>query len=61
MATVYKRKRDAGKRHAPYWIQYLDHEGSRRTEKGYTDKRASEALAAQLEHDAMLKAIDTGQ
>ena len=55
MATVYKRNRDNGKRHAPYWIQYHDHEGSRRTKKGFTDKRATEALAAQLEHDAMLR------
>ncbi len=55
MATVYKRKRDAGKRHAVYWIQFRDHDGRRRTEKGYTDKRATEALAAKLEHDAMLR------
>ena len=45
MATVYKRKRDVGKRHVPYWIQYRDRDGSRRIKKGYTDKRATETLA----------------
>ena len=27
MASVFRRTRDRGKRHAPYYIQYVDHDG----------------------------------
>ncbi|MBL8826452.1 MAG: tyrosine-type recombinase/integrase, partial [Planctomycetaceae bacterium] len=52
MASVFKRKADRGKRNAVYWIQYFDHNGKRRTKKGFTDKQLSEQLASKLENDA---------
>jgi site-specific recombinase XerC len=52
MATVYKRGRDENERHACWWISYRDKKGRRRTVKGYSDKRATESLAAKLEDDA---------
>lgn len=55
MASIYKRKRDKGRRHAPYWIQYFDHDGRRRTKKGFTDKGLTEQLAAKLENEALLR------
>ena len=54
MATIYKRKRDAGKKNACWWIQYSDDRGARRTAKGYTDKRKTEAKAAKLEERARM-------
>jgi site-specific recombinase XerD len=53
MATIYKRKK--GKKNEPYSIQYLDHEGKRRTTKGFTDKGLTEQLAAKLETEARLR------
>jgi site-specific recombinase XerD len=64
VATIFKRTRDARKRHAPYWIQYLDYDGQRRTAKGFTDKGLTEQLAAKLENEALLRKrgmIDPGQ
>ena len=55
MATIFKRKRDADKKNAFWWIQYFDQNGKRRTAKGYTDKRKTEAKAAKLEEDARLR------
>jgi len=55
MASIFKRKRDKGRRNAAYWIQYFDHEGRRRTKKGFTDKALSEQLAAKLENEALLR------
>jgi len=55
MATIFKRKRDQGKKNAYWWIQYFDHMGNRKTEKGYSDKRKTEAKAAKLEEDARLR------
>ena len=52
MATIFKRSRDRGKKNCCWWIQYFDHCGSRRTVKGYTDKRKTEAKAAKLEERA---------
>lgn len=54
MATIYKRNRDAGKKNTCWWIQYFDELGSRRTAKGYTDKRKTEAKAAKLEERARM-------
>ena len=51
MASIYKRK----KKGEPYWIQYTDHEGKRKTQKGFTDKALIEQLAAKLETEAMLR------
>ena len=55
MATIYKRKRDAQKKNAHWWIQYVDAKGRRRTAKGYTDKRKTEAKAAKLEETARMR------
>ena len=55
MASVFKRGRDKGKRNAPYWIEYFDHEGKRRRKKGFSEKGLSEQLAAKLENEALLR------
>ncbi|MCK4850604.1 MAG: hypothetical protein KAT11_04590, partial [Phycisphaerae bacterium] len=54
MASIYKR---GGKknRKGPYYVQYFDENGRRRTVKGCTDREATEALARKLEADAMLR------
>lgn len=53
MATIFKRSKG---KHVPYTIQYTDHEGNRRTCKGFTDKGLTEQLAAKLESEARLRA-----
>lgn len=55
MASVFKRGRDKGKRNAPYWIEYFDHEGKRRRKKGFSEKGLSEQLAAKLENEVLLR------
>jgi integrase/recombinase XerD len=55
MASIFKRPADRKKRNIPYWIQYTDHEGKRRTEKGFSDRGLTEQLAAKLENEAMLR------
>jgi hypothetical protein len=64
MASVYKRGRDEKERHSPWWISYEDENGKRRTVKGYTEKRATETLAAKLEDEARMRRdglVDTDQ
>src|SRR5690606_28124728 len=39
----------------PYYFDYTDHTGKRRTERGFTDKGETERLAAMREHDTMLR------
>lgn len=53
MASIYKRHKR--RKNEPWWIQYRDHEGKRRTVKGYTDKSLTEQLAARLEDEARLR------
>ena len=55
MATIFKRKRDQSKKNSHWWIQYFDQNGERKTAKGYTDKRKTEAKAAKLEEEARLR------
>lgn len=55
MASVFKRGRDKTKRRSVWYISYDDHQGKRRTRKGFTDKGLSEQLGAKLEHEAMLR------
>ena len=43
MATVFKRNKKKGE---PYWFQWKDHEGKRRTAKGFTDRGLTEQAAA---------------
>jgi len=52
MATIYKRKQDKTNRRACWYIGYTDYRGKRTTAKGFTDKAATEQLAASLEDDA---------
>lgn len=49
MASVSRLSRDRNKKGAPYYIQFLDHEGKRRTTKGCPDKGVTEAKAAKIE------------
>jgi integrase len=49
MATVYKPKRDKGRKGRPWQIQFADHQGNKRTTKGFTDRGLSETKANQLE------------
>jgi len=53
MATIYKRNKC--RKHEPYWIQFQDAEGKRRTVKGFTDKGLTEQLAAKLETEARMR------
>jgi integrase len=53
MATIYKRNKR--KKNEPYSIQYLDHEGTRKTVMGFTDRGLTEQLAAKLETEARLR------
>lgn len=55
MASIYKRKQDAKKKRAHWYIGYATETGERRTVKGFTDKTETERLAARLEHDVMLR------
>ncbi len=55
MASIRKQSKDKGRKGAPYYIQYIDHDGRRRTAKGFTDKGLTEQLAARLESEAMLR------
>ena len=55
MASIFKRGRDKDKRRAVWYFSYNDHEGKRRTKKGYTDKGLTEQLAAKYEREAMLR------
>lgn len=55
MATIYKKSRDKGKKRSRYYFDYTDHNGKRRTERGFTDKGETERLAAKREHCAMLR------
>ncbi len=55
MASIFKRKRDAKKRNAPWYVAYNDHLGKRRMRKGFTDRGLTEQLAAKLENETMLR------
>ena len=51
MASIYKRGRDADNKMAPYLIAYVDHNGRKRTKRGFTDKGLTEQLAKQIDND----------
>ena len=55
MASVFKRGRDKAKRRSFWYFSFDDHNGRRRTLKGFTDKGATEELAAKMEREAMLR------
>lgn len=52
MPSIFKRSTKKG---SPYFIQYYDQDGVRRTVKGYTDKGLTEQLAAKLDMEARLR------
>jgi integrase len=55
MASIYKKTRDKGRKNAAWHVNYTDHLGKRRTVKGFTDRRATEQMAAKLDHEVMLR------
>lgn len=58
MATVYRKKRDRGKKNAKYYFDYVDENGRRVSKPGLTDKAATKRMASKLEDEAFL--IRTG-
>ena len=52
MASIFKRSK---RKNEPYWVQYTDHLGKRKTAKGFTDKGLTEQLAGKLETEARLR------
>jgi integrase len=58
MASVAKLSRDRRKKNTPYYIQFYDHTGRRRTTKGCPDKGVTEAKAAKIE--TLVEKIKTG-
>ena len=53
MASIFRRKKS--RKNSLYSIQYTNHEGKRKTVKGFTDKALTEQLAGKLESDARLR------
>ncbi len=49
MASVFKKGRDKGRKGASWYFSYDDENGVRRTRKGFTEKRATENLAREVE------------
>lgn len=55
MASVYKKARDKGQKGKCWYFDYTDHEGQRRTEKGFTDKALTVQLAAKREEEVRMR------
>ncbi len=53
MASIYKKARDRNKKEKPYYFDYTDHHGKRRTKRGFTDKGETKRLASKLEDEAL--------
>jgi len=51
VASIYRRGRDGSKKGAPYWVAYIDHNGRKRTRRGFTDKGLTEQLANKIENE----------
>ena len=49
MASISKLSRDKRKKNAPYYIQFMDHEGKRRTTRGCSDRGVTQTKAAKIE------------
>ncbi|WP_254511401.1 tyrosine-type recombinase/integrase [Anatilimnocola floriformis] len=54
MASIFKRSKKKG---SPYWFQWYDHLGKRRTSKGFTDRGLTEQAAAKKEEEARLRRL----
>ncbi|WP_442483398.1 tyrosine-type recombinase/integrase [Aeoliella sp. SH292] len=57
MASVFQLGADKGKRDAPWWIEYIDEFGKRRRKKGYSRKRETDELAADIEREVRQKKL----
>jgi len=55
MAAIFKRSRDKTRRRSCWYIGYDDEKGTRRTKKGFTDKRSTEDLALEIEREVKRK------
>jgi site-specific recombinase XerD len=55
MASIYKKGRDKRKKCCPYYIDYVDQQGKRRTIKGFTDKEKTRLLANKKEEEVRLR------
>ncbi len=55
MATVYKKKRDKGKKGACWYFDFTDENGKRCTRKGFTDKGLTVQAASKAENEVMLR------
>lgn len=55
MATLYKKKRDQGKKGACWYFDFTDENGKRRSRKGFTDKGLTAQAAAKAENEVMLR------
>ncbi len=55
MASIFKRSRDKTRRRSCWYIGYDDEKGTRRTKKGFTDKRSTEDLALEIEREVKRK------
>ncbi len=55
MASIFKLPREKSKRNATYWIEFTNEFGKRQRKKGFTDRRLTEQLAAQLEDNVRLR------
>jgi len=53
MASIFKKQKTV--KGAPYFVQYTDENGKRKTVKGYSDKSLTEQMAAKLELEARMK------
>jgi integrase len=51
MASIYKRKQDRNDRTKPWYYAYVDENGQRHVEKGCTDYKATQEIAAKIETD----------
>lgn len=57
MASIFKRDRDKKRRGSYYYFSYQDEGGTRRTKKGFTDRRATEDLALQVEQEVKRRRV----
>ena len=57
MASVFKRGRDKKRRGSFWYVSFDDEHGKRRTRKGFTDKRATEQLANEIEQEVRRRKI----
>lgn len=57
MASVYKKSKDKNRRGSSYYFSCSDEHGRRISKKGFTDKRATEALALEVEQQVKRRKV----